>query len=71
MQGIVGEVSDIFLWTPTYGCNSVGWPAKTYRLQFCTDTGCSLEDLPVGMDGKKESGNLMLIIYIYIYIYIL
>ena len=26
---------------------SVGWPTRTYLQQLCTDTGCSLEDLPV------------------------
>ena len=39
-------ISNILLWTPTYGHMSVGQPTKTYIHQFCTDTWCHLEDLP-------------------------
>ena len=35
-------IIDIFLWTPSYSCVSVGQPARTYLQQQCTDTGCSL-----------------------------
>ena len=38
-------ISDIFLWTPSHGRPSVGWPTRTYLQQFCMDTGCSLENL--------------------------
>ena len=46
-------ISDVLLWTPSHGCASVGWPARTYLQQLCTDTGCSLEDLPVVMDERQ------------------
>ena len=50
-------ISDVFLWAPTYGLASVGWPARSYLLQLCEDTGCSLEDLPQvrhNRDGERE-----------------
>ena len=40
------HISNILHWTPSHGCASVRWPARTYLQQLCTDTGCSLEDLP-------------------------
>ena len=43
-------ISDILLWTPIYGHTSVGQPTKTYIHQLCTNTWCSLEDLPGAMD---------------------
>ena len=47
-------ISDVFLWTPTYGGAKVGRPARTYIQQLCEDTGCSPEDLPEAMnDGEK------------------
>ena len=39
-------ISDVLLWTPTYGRAKAGRPARTYIQQLCKDTGCSLEDLP-------------------------
>ena len=39
-------INNILLWTPTYRCINLGWPAKTYIHQFCADTRCCLEDLP-------------------------
>ena len=57
-------INDILLRTPSYGRASVGRPAKTFPRQLCTDTGCSLEDLPETMDNGDQWR------YIYIYIYI-
>ena len=41
--------SDVLQWSPSHGRTSVGQPTRTYIQQLCTDTGCSLEDLPEGM----------------------
>ena len=38
-------ISDVHLWTPTYGQAKAGRPARTCIQQLCEDTGCSLEDL--------------------------
>ena len=38
-------ISDVLLWTPTYGRTKAGWPARTYIQQLCEDMGCSPEDL--------------------------
>ena len=56
---------------------SVGRPVRIYQPQLCTDTGCSLEDLPEAMDDRDKwwervreihgSGTTW---YIYIYIYV-
>ena len=49
-------ISDVLLWTPTYGRAKAGRPARTYIQQLCEDTGCSLEDLPEAMnDGERGS----------------
>ena len=32
----------------------VGRPTRTYQQQLCTDTGCSLEDLPEAMDDRDK-----------------
>ena len=51
-------ISDVLLWTPTYGRAKAGWPAQTYVQQLCEDTGCSPEDLPEAMnDGSGERGS--------------
>ena len=47
-------ISDIFLWTPSPSRAGVGHPLRTYLQQLCTDTGCSLEDLPNAMDDRDE-----------------
>ena len=47
-------ISDLLLWTPTYGRAKAGRPAQTYIQQLCEDTGCSLEDRRRG--GEKGSG---------------
>ena len=47
-------VSDVRLWTPTYGRAKARRPARTYIQQFCEDTGYTPEDLPEAMnDGEK------------------
>ena len=38
-------ISDVLLWTPTYGRAKAGRPARTYIQQLCEDTGCSPEDM--------------------------
>ena len=47
-------ISDVLLWTPTYGCAKVGRPARTYIQQLCEDTGCNPEDLPEAMNDREE-----------------
>ena len=47
-------ISNVFLWTPTYGRAKAGRSARTYIQQVCEDTGCSPEDLPGAInDGEK------------------
>ena len=46
-------ISDVLLWTPSHGRAKAGRPARTYIQQLCTDTGCSLEDLPEAMDNRE------------------
>ena len=46
-------VSDVLLWTPTYGQSKAGWPAWTYIQQLCDDMGCNLEDLPEAMNDRE------------------
>ena len=46
-------ISDILLWTPTYGRAKVGRPARTYIQQLCEDTGCSPEDLSEAMNDRE------------------
>ena len=43
-------MSDVLLWTPTYGQARAGRPARTYIQQLCENTGCSPEDLPEAMN---------------------
>ena len=47
-------ISDVLLWTPTYGCAKVGRPARTYIQQLCEDTGCNSEDLPEAMNDREK-----------------
>ena len=47
-------ISNVLLWTPSYGRARVGWLARTYLQQLCTDTGCSMENLPRAMDDRNE-----------------
>ena len=46
-------ISDVLLWTPTYGQAKAG-PARTYIQQLCEDTGCSPEDLPEAKNDREE-----------------
>ena len=51
--GIKDElISDILLWTPSYGRAKAGRPARTYIQQLRADTVCSFEDLPEAMDDR-------------------
>ena len=47
-------ISDVLLWTPTYGQAKAGWLARTYIQQLCEDTGCSPEDLPEAMNDREK-----------------
>ena len=47
-------ISDVLLWTPTYGRAKAGQPARTYIQQLCEDTGCSPEDLPEAMNDRRS-----------------
>ena len=47
-------ISDVFLWTPTYGRVKAGRPARTYIEQLCEDTGYSPEYLPEAMHDREK-----------------
>ena len=47
-------ISDVLLWTPTYGRAKAGRPARKYIQQLCEYTECSPEDLPVAMNDKEK-----------------
>ena len=47
-------ISDVLLWTPTYGWAKAGRPTRTYIQQLCEDTGCSPEDLPEAMNDREK-----------------
>ena len=47
-------ISDVLLWTPTYGQAKAGRPARTYIQQHCEDTGCNPEDLPEAMNNREK-----------------
>ena len=47
-------ISDVLLWTPTYGSAKAGRPARTYIQQLCEGTGCSPEDLPEAMNDREK-----------------
>ena len=47
-------ISDVLLWTSTYGRAKAGRPARTYIQQLCEDTGCSPEDLPEAMNDREK-----------------
>ena len=47
-------ISDVLLWSPTYGRARAGRPARTYIQQLCEDTGCSPEDLPEAMNDREK-----------------
>ena len=43
-------ISDVLLWTPTYGRAKAGRRARAYIQQLFEDNGCSPEDLPAAMN---------------------
>ena len=45
-------ISDVFLWTPTYGRAKAGRPARIYIQQLCEDMEGSPDDLPVAREGQ-------------------
>ena len=47
-------ISELLLWTPTYGWAKAGRPARTYIHQLCEDSGCSPEDLPEAMNVREK-----------------
>ena len=47
-------ISNVLLWTPTYGRAKAGRPAGTYIQQLSEDTGCSPEDLPEAMNYREK-----------------
>ena len=47
-------ISDVLIWTPTYGRANAGRPARTYIQQLCEDTGCSPEDLPEAINEREK-----------------
>ena len=46
-------ISDVLLWTPTYGRAKAGQPARTYIQQLCEDTGCCPKNLPEAMNDRE------------------
>ena len=55
-------ISDVLLWTPTYGSAKAGRPDWTYIQQLSEDTGCSPEDRrwTIGRSGERGSGIFVL-----------
>ena len=49
-----GLISDVLLWTPTFGQAKAGRPARTYIQQLCEDSGCSPEHLPESMNDREK-----------------
>ena len=47
-------ISDVLLWTPTYGRAKAGRPARTYIQQLREDTGFSPDDLPEAMNYREK-----------------
>ena len=47
-------ISDVLLWTLTYGRAKAGRPARTYIQQLSEDTGCSPEDLPEVTNDREK-----------------
>ena len=47
-------ISEVLLWTLTYGRAKAGRPARTYIQQLCEDTGCSPGDLPEAMNDREK-----------------
>ena len=47
-------ISDVLLWTPTYGRAKAGRPTRICIQQLCDDTRCSPEDLPEAMNDREK-----------------
>ena len=47
-------ISDVLLWTPTYGWAKAGRLARTYVQQHCEVTGCKPEDLPEAINDREK-----------------
>ena len=47
-------ISDVLLWTPTYGRAKAVRPARSYIQQQCEDTECSPEDQPEAMNDREK-----------------
>ena len=47
-------ISDVLLWTPSYGRAKAGRPARIYIQQLWENTGCSPEDLPEAMNDREN-----------------
>ena len=47
-------ISDVLLWTPTYGRAKAGRTARTYIQLLWEDTGCNPEDLPEAMNDREK-----------------
>ena len=48
-------ISDVLLWTPTYGQAKAGRPTRTYTQQLWEDTGCSLRRCMIGRSVERGS----------------
>ena len=47
-------ISDVLLWTPTYGRTKAGRPARTYIQHLCEYMGCGPEDRPEAMNDREK-----------------
>ena len=47
-------ITDVLLWTATYGRAKAGRPARTYIQQLCEDTGCSPGDMSEAMNDREK-----------------
>ena len=47
-------ISDVLLWTPTYGLAKAGRPAQTDKQHLCEDMGCSSKDLLEAMNDREK-----------------
>ena len=47
-------ISNVLLWTPSYGRAKAGRPAQTYIQQLCEDTECCPENLSRAMNDREE-----------------
>ena len=54
-------ISDVLLWTPTYGRAKPGRPARTYIQQLWEDTGCCPENLPEAMNDREKWRERMIV----------